>query len=219
MSTTYATRLARSATRAWLRAGLLACLAVGALAMLPKPAFATDAAEAETLVQQVLDEVITELRGTPKLRADRAALHAFVDAKVLPYFDFRRMSRRVLARHWRAADEAQRDAFVAEFKALLVRTYSTAMAEYSDDEVKLVGTRVRKPGKQVSVRTQLLRRGGPPVPINFEMYNNGDSWKVFDVAVDGISLVINYRGSFDREVRANGLDALVVKMRNGSVEG
>lgn len=169
---------------------------------------------AQVLVRQTTDKVLAILEEQKaEIEKNPARVYDLVDDYVLPHFDFHKMSRRALGKHWRNATPEQRERFVQQFQTLLVRTYAIALAQYSDEKVGYLAPRERSNGSQISVRTQIIQSGGPAIPINYEMYRKGDEWKVFDVAIDGVSLVINYRSTFSSEVRQKGLDALIERLR------
>jgi phospholipid transport system substrate-binding protein len=129
-----------------------------------------------------------------------------------PHFDFQRISARVLGKNWHKADETQRQRFIEEFRSLLVRTYSAALWGYYDQKINYLPVRESATGKTVIVRTEILQDGGQPIPINYAMYADGADWKIYDVSVEGVSLVINYRSSFTAIVRKVGLDGLIDKL-------
>lgn len=168
---------------------------------------------AEQLVKDTTDRVIEVLKQEREvLDKDPGRLYEIVNELILPKFDFERMSQRVLGKHWNRASPEQRSQFINEFQVLLVRTYATALREYSEQEIKFLPTRERDGGEEATVRTQIEQSGSPPIPINYEMYRNNSDWKVFDVAIDGVSLVINYRSTFASEIRNNGVDGLIARL-------
>ena len=174
---------------------------------------------AQALVRETAGKVIEELTSDPSLKQDRPRLHAMIDELVLPHFDFTRMSRRVLAKNWRKASDAEKTQFTAAFKALLVRTYSSALAEYSDQTIEFLQPRERPQRKEVAVRSQVRRSGAPPIEIQYTMYEKDGRWLVYDVLVDGISLVINYRSTFASEIRNNGMAGLIKRLSERNREG
>jgi phospholipid transport system substrate-binding protein len=121
------------------------------------------------------------------------------------------MSQWVLGVHWRNATPAQRDAFVTQFEDLLVRTYSRALVDYRNQKVAFLPARARS-ADEVTVRASIDQGSGPAIPIAYEMYRTDAGWKVYDVAIDGVSLVINYRSSFGQEIRRGGIDGLIQRL-------
>lgn len=164
----------------------------------------------QALVRQTSERMLTALKDNHEAIAkDPGKLYGLIKDIVLPHFDFRRMSRWALGRAWRQATPDQRKRFVAEFQALLVRTYGSALQQYRDQKVQYLPVRMDPGATDVNVRTEVQRSGGPPIPIDYGMEKTRDGWKVYDVAVDGISLVSNYRSTFTSEVRSHGLDGLI----------
>ncbi len=194
------------------------CVALSASAAVTE---ASAESPAEALVRETTAKVMDQLKvEQDKLADNPQIIYDLVDRYIAPHFDLDRMSRRVLGRHWRKADAGQRDRFIREFKTLLTRTYATALQQYSDETVSILKSRPRKKPNEISVRTQINLSDGPPIPINYEMYTtNGDAWKVFDVSIEGVSLVINYRATFAAEVRKGGLDGLIVRLEEHNSRG
>ncbi len=146
-------------------------------------------------------------------------IYELVNRIILPHFDFSRMSRWVLGKYWRGATDAQRERFIAEFRTLLVRTYATALLEYSDQKVEYQPVREATDATDVTVRTAVKQPGGFPIPINYSMFFEGGEWKVYDVTIDGVSLVANYRSAFTSQIQRGGLEQLIglLAQRNAGV--
>jgi phospholipid transport system substrate-binding protein len=139
----------------------------------------------------------------------------------MPHLDFEKMSKLALGKNWRVANDEQRVRFIEEFRLLLIRTYSTAMLEYTDEEIRFLPFRDDLSRKRVSVPMEVLQPGGPSIPMALSLYQNKqDAWKVYDVKIDGISLVTNYRSSFANEIRNGGMDKLIESLaeRNAKVK-
>ena len=174
----------------------------------------------DTLVRSTSDQMIEVLKEHhDAIVADPTKLYGFVDDIVLPHFDFERMARWVLGKYWRTADAEQQRAFVGEFRTLLVRTYGTALLEYTDQKINFLPARMSADGKDVTVRTEVQKPGGLPVPISYSMHLREDGWKVYDVAIDGISLVSNYRTTFSAEIKSNGIDGLIRRLSERNSQG
>ena len=140
-------------------------------------------------------------------------IYGLVNELVIPHFDFRNMSRLVLGNAWKNATEDQQSAFLEQFKTLLVRTYATALREYSDNKIIYHPEETKPNSRLVVVKTEVQDAiNNSSIPIDYRMYDSDGSWMVVDVAVDGISLVSTYRGSFASEIRKNGLDSLITKL-------
>jgi phospholipid transport system substrate-binding protein len=176
-------------------------------------AAATGNTSPQELVKTTTDRVLGRLaddREAIENSPDR--LFEIVDEIIIPHFDFERMSRRVLGKAWKRASPEQQSQFVKEFRTLLVHTYATALKIYSDERIEYLPPREKEGGKETTIRTQIIQSGSPPVPINYRMYRRDDGWKVFDITIDGVSLVINYRSTFKSEIRKNGVDGLIARL-------
>ncbi len=185
----------------------LGCLAAAALfvATVASQTLAPDA-----LVKSVTDDVISAVKQDPGIREGntRKTLD-LVRQKVLPHFDFTRMTALAMGAHWRKASSAQRENLVDEFRTLLVRTYSTALSKYRDQVIEVKPPRGQPTDSEVVVRSEVRQSGTPPLTIDYSMEKTPLGWKVFDVAVEGISLVTTYRDTFATEVRRAGIEGLI----------
>ncbi len=171
--------------------------------------------DAGQVVQQTVGGVLDRLaEERAQIDAHPERIYDLIQELVLPHFDFVSMSKWVLGRsNWSDASEGQRDTFVDQFRTLLVRTYAKALLEYSQEKVKIIDVMDNPKSNLVTVKTEVKQPGGESgIPINYRMHISGGEWKVVDVAVDGISLVRSYRGSFASEINANGLDSLLAKL-------
>lgn len=191
---------------------LIAMLGLGLL--LVAGAVQAQVSEPEALVRETTDRVLQALeQNKERLKNDPQAVQALVSEIVLPHFDFELMSRLVLARSWREASADQRQRFVNEFRQLLIRTYGTSLSQYSNQKVEYLPSQPDPDPKRATVRTQIRQSDGPPVPVVYQLRQTKDGWKVFDVVIEGISLVQNYRTSFAAEIRQGGLDALIQRIQ------
>jgi phospholipid transport system substrate-binding protein len=132
-----------------------------------------------------------------------------VEARILPLFDFRRMTGIAMGRNWRLASAEQQAALAAQFRTLLVRTYSTALGSYRGQDIEYRPLRAAAGDTDVQVRSFVRRSGAEPLTIDYDMENGVAGWKVFDVKIAGVSLVMSYRESFAAEVLAGGIDGLI----------
>ena len=176
--------------------------------------FCATAVAAETapdvLVKETSQDVLEIVKKDKDIQAgNKQKIYALVDAKVLPHFDFKRMTQLAVGKSWRQATPAQQDALVKEFRALLVRTYSISLSTYKNQIIDYKPLRMQPGDTDVTVKTVVKQPGGQPIPIDYSLQKNGDGWKVYDVVVDNISLVTNYRGSFASEIRQSGIDGLI----------
>jgi phospholipid transport system substrate-binding protein len=165
----------------------------------------------DLLVRETTDKVLSELNANRgNLQADPSLLYQMVDEIVLPHFDFQRMSKLVLGKHWKKVKDSQRQKFEQEFKALLVRTYATALFEYSDQEIVYKPYRREEGSDRAVIKTELIPSDGPAIPIDYALAKGGgDSWRVYDVRIDEISMVTNYRGTYGKIIDSRGVDALI----------
>jgi phospholipid transport system substrate-binding protein len=184
----------------------VAALATGVLAS--APARAQEAPD--VLAKRVTEEVLTVLRTDKDIQAGNTAkVVDLVEKKVLPHFDFVRMTRLAAGASWRQASAGQQKALVSEFRTLLVHTYAATFTAYRNRSVEYRPPRMEPADTEVTVRSQILQQGGKPVTVDYRMAKDGGGWKVYDVVVADLSLVQNYRGSFEAEVRKGGVDGLV----------
>ncbi len=175
--------------------------------------------DAENLAKSTVDKVLQVIRAEKSaFEADPSKLYALVDDVVLPNFDFERMAKLVLAQNWNAANDDQKARFIKEFRALIVRTYARSLLDYTDQEVKFLPSR-SEDDRRVTIRTEVVKPGtSKAIPIDYDMYLPSAQWKVYDVKVDGVSLVMNYRSSYAEEIRKNGLDGLISQLKTKSAD-
>ncbi len=174
------------------------------------------AAFAETapdeLVMTAAQEVMQIIKADKGVMADKNKLYQLVDAKVLPHFDFNRMTQLAMGRNWKNASDAQKETLIKEFRQLLVRTYSTSLSQYKNQTIDFKPAKIAAADTEVTVKTLVNQPGGQPVPIDYSMQKAASGWKVVDVTVEGVSLVTNYRGEFNEQIRTGGIDGLVKTM-------
>jgi phospholipid transport system substrate-binding protein len=188
---------------------------LAATLLLALPALARAETVPEELVRQTADQILAEIKAHRELYAkDYARLYKMADEKVLPHFDFKRMSQWVLGRFWREATPAQRERFVAEFRDLLVGTYSQALLNYKDQKIVYLPVQRKPDDPEAVVRTEVQQGGGQPnIPIHYSFYKNKDgAWKVYDITIEGVSLVTNYRSVYAGKIRDKGMDALIAEI-------
>lgn len=168
----------------------------------------------DKLVYAVTQDLMADIKANKdRYLKDRGKLYAMVDKKVLGRFDFERMSQWVLGRYWRTATPEQRQRFTQEFRALLVRTYATALLDYTGEQDVVYLPFQGKPGDQEAVvRTEIKQPSGPNIPIYYAFFKGKDGWKVYDVSVEGVSLVTNYRSAYASKIKQEGMDALIASI-------
>lgn len=164
----------------------------------------------DVLARNTTQEVLAILKADKDIQSGNVKkAYDLVEAKVLPHFDFNRMTQLAVGKHWNAATPQQKQVLVKEFRSLLVRTYASSLTEFSNQSVDFKPLNMRPEDSQVTVKTEIKQPGGKPIPVDYEMYKTDFGWKVFDVAIDGVSLVINYRSSFANTIRQSGIDGLI----------
>lgn len=181
-------------------------------------AFASTASANEN---RAADQIISETTGRmlEALKQERAVItqhpdrvHELANQIIMPHVDFQRMSSWVLGKHWRQATAEQKQQFPAQFRSLILRTYATALSEYTDETISYLPLRATDNATDVTVKTIIERSAGPAIPVAYRMHQTQQGWKVYDISIDGISLVNNYRRSFSSEIRRNGLNELINKL-------
>lgn len=184
------------------------------------PARAQDPAP-DALVRQSVDETLAIIKANRDLQAGNPAkLAELVEAKVLQHFDFSRMTRLAVGRSWSQATDAQKEALTREFRTLLVRTYSASLSQYRNQTIDVKPAKLQPKDEEVQVKTVVNQPGGQPIPIDYGMARTPGGWKVYDVLVDGVSLVTTYRSSFNDQIQKSGIDGLIKTLadRNRATE-
>jgi phospholipid transport system substrate-binding protein len=196
-----------------LAAALLAGPAFLAAVPLPAAAQAVAAAQApDELIRSVSTDVLDALKADKSIQSgDVQKIIGLVDAKVMPYVNFQRMTSSAVGRYWRQATPEQQKRLQDEFKTLLVRTYSGALSQVKDQTVQLRPMRANPDDKEVVVRTEVRGRGDP-IQLDYRLEKADSGWKIYDVNVLGVWLVENYRNSFAQEISAGGIDGLIAKL-------
>ena len=167
----------------------------------------------EQLVQKITSEVLESIKSDKQLAAgDKQKAVQLAEEKVLPYIDFEEATRLAVGRAWAKATPEQKKKLVSEFRNMLVRTYSNAIGEYQGQTLKVLPSRGKQDPQDTTVRTQFVRAGAPPLPIDFQMRKADSTWKVYDIAVEGVSLVLTYRSEFDAVVKQDGIDGLLKRL-------
>ncbi len=173
-------------------------------------------------VKAITDDVIAIVRQDKDLGAfNQKKVSALVDAKVLPYFDFARMTAIAVGRNWPKASPEQQKLLTGEFRTLLVRTYSSALSSYKNQVIEVKPLRAAAGDSEVTVRTQIKQTGTEPISIDYSLEKTPAGWKIYDVVVGGVSLVATYRESFTVEIRNGGVDGLIKSLasKNRSLDG
>jgi len=167
----------------------------------------------DDVVKATAEGVISHIESNRSILEDHPEkIYDMVYELVIPRFDFISMSKWVLGKHWKTASEAQRLEFITQFKALLVRTYARALLEYSGQKIKYYPAEQNPQSNLAVVKTELTSSSSAQLPILYRMHQKNEEWKVVDVAVDGVSLVTTYRGSFATQIKKNGFDSLLKEL-------
>ena len=184
-------------------------------------AMAQEATAPDVLVKNVTNEVLDIVRKDKDIQSGntKKAIE-LVEAKVLPHFNFMRMTQLAMARDWRQANAAQQKTLTDEFRMLLVRTYSKALTEYKNQTIDFKPFALKPADTEVRVRTEIKQSGaGKNIELDYFLEKSPAGWKVYDIEVGGISLVTNYRESFASEVRNNGIDGLIKTLQAKNKSG
>ena len=171
----------------------------------------------DVLARTSSEEVIAILKKDKELRSgNQTKVYQLVEAKILPHFDFNRMTQLALGKNWPRATAKQKQELVTEFRNLLVRTYSSSLTEFTNQTVEFKPLTLKPDDTDVMVRSEIRQPGGQPIPINYRMYKTDFGWKVYDVTIDSVSLVTNYRASFSNTIRQSGIDGLIKTLADQS---
>jgi phospholipid transport system substrate-binding protein len=197
-----------------------ALLAVAALAALLPATASAQTVGPDQLVKGVTNDVLTIVRQDKEIQSGNTKRAVeLVEQKVLPHFNFARMTALAVGRDWRQAKPEQQKSLTDEFRTLLVRTYSNALTQYKNQTIDFKPLRMQPTDTDVTVRTEVKQPGAQPVSIDYALEKSADQWKVYDVVVGGVSLVTNYRESFAAEVRSSGIDGLIKSLRTKNSAG
>ncbi len=174
-------------------------------------AFAIEAPD--ELVKRTAEDVLATVKSDADIQAgDQEKIFALAEEKILPNFNFDKVSRLVLGKNWTKASPEQKTAFQSEFRTLLIRTYATALSKYKNQTIEYKPMRMTEDASTASVKTAILQPGGQPIAVDYSLEKKADTWKVYDIVIEGVSLVTNYRSQFAQEIRQNGLDSLIKKL-------
>lgn len=181
--------------------------------LLAAPALAQEIAPDE-LVRKVTADVLDAIKADKQLQAgDRKKALALAEQKILPHVDFREAAHLATGQAWQGATPEQQDRIVGEFRAMLVRIYSNAINVYRGQTMKVLPVRLAPGATDVTVRNQYLSPGQPPVPVEYSMKKEPGGWMIYDIAVDGVSLVLTYRSEFEQVTKASGIDGLIKRLK------
>ncbi len=178
-------------------------------------AFAQQELSPEAMVRKVTDDVLEAIKSDKALQAgDREKALALAEEKVLPHIDFREATRLAVGKAWASANPEQQDKLVAAFRGMLVRIYSNAIDAYRGQTMRVQPVRMAPGATEVTVRNQYLKPSRPPVAVDYAMHKTPEGWKIYDITVEGVSLVLTYRAEFEQVVRKSGVDGLITALAN-----
>lgn len=185
-----------------LLSGLLLCLPPAVLADVPAP---------DVLIKDTVREVLDIVRNDKDLRSgNQKKMLELVDAKVLPHFNFEHMTKLAVGKSWRTATPEQKQALMSEFRIMLVRTYTKAFTSYRDQTVEVKPFKLDAAATEVTVKTAIVKPGSQqPILVDYDMEKSPAGWKVYDLTVEGVSLVTSYRGTFADQIQQVGIDGLI----------
>jgi phospholipid transport system substrate-binding protein len=180
---------------------------------------AADIIAPDVMLKQTSDEVIAVIKEKrEQLKDDPDLVYDLVNQYILPHLDEVTIAKLAMGKNWRDASREQKIEFINEFRNLLIRTYGKSLSEFSDQEINYFPVKMKEGEDKVVVKSEVLQPGGPSIPVSYRMRIKDDGWKVYDLSIDGVSLVTSYRGTFDQEVRKGGIEGLLkyLKDRNTS---
>jgi phospholipid transport system substrate-binding protein len=165
-------------------------------------------------VKRVTDELLTIIKADKDVQSgNMAKVQQLAEQKVIPHFDFERMTRLAVGKNWKDATDAQKQSLTNEFRTLLVRTYSSSLAAYRNQVIEVKPGKTGAADKETTVKTAVIQPGGPQIPIDYSMEKTDSGWKVYDVVIDGASLVTTYRGTFNDQIQHGGVDGLIKSLQ------
>jgi phospholipid transport system substrate-binding protein len=170
----------------------------------------------DVLARTVTEEVITVLRADKDIQSgNQKKARDLIETKIAPHFNFAGMTQLALGRNWSSASPEQRKALTAEFRALLLQTYTASLALFKDQKIEYRPLKLAADDNDVTVRSLVRQSGaGEPVQVDYGMEKTDSGWKVYNVKIGGISLVENYRSTFNTEIRKGGIDGLIASLRD-----
>ena len=183
----------------------------------------------QQLVADTIDQLVDRLKAnSDRIHEDSSIAYQISDELVAPHIDFPRVTRLVVGKYWQSASEQQRQALIAEVQSLLIRSYVTAMTSYADqivakkDRINYLPSRYKTGDKKASVRANITLDSVQAVEVQYQLYNGGGKWRIYDIVIEGVSMAITYRTSFGEQIKRNGLDSLIAELvernRKGDVE-
>ncbi len=174
---------------------------------------------ADVFVKAIADDVLAIVKKDKEIQAgDQQKVFTLAEEKILPHFNFEHVCRLVLGKNYVKANKEQQDAFQKEFRTLMLYTYASALSKYRNQTIEYKPLKDYADDKQVVVKTLILQSGGQPIGVDYTLESINDSWKVYDISIEGVSLVTNYRSQFGNEIRQGSIDSLIQKLADKNKE-
>jgi phospholipid transport system substrate-binding protein len=161
------------------------------------------------VIRTTTEHVLAELDLVPEIKSNPDRLKVLVEEIIAPNIDFTQLSRLAVGKHWRAATTDQQERFSEEFRQLLIRIYSRSLADFSGQGISFQALNTKTEGRRAVVRTILEQPGTSSITMDYSLYKTASGWKIYDLKIEGVSLVGSYRSTFAREIRTNGIDGLI----------
>ncbi len=191
-----------------------ACLAFGAAAYAADPAVNKD--DPSALVQGAAEGILKDLDANrEEYKKNPEKVRQLVDTHLLPHFDVEYAARMVLGKHWKEATPDQRERFIKAFYQSMLQNYGNALAEFTAGKMKVLPSKVEPNSERATVRTEIRRSNGTPVPVNYSLRKTAEGWKAWDVTIEGISYAKSFRDDFGSEIDQKGLDAVIDRLNRG----
>ena len=167
----------------------------------------------EELVKKTAEDVIFAIKADQEIqKGNKEKIYKLAEEKILPNFDFEKVARLVLGRAWRSASDDQKKGFIIEFRTLLLKTYAVALSKYKDQKIEFKPTRMSDTDEIVIVKSEIIQSGAQPIRVNYALSKSTGKWLVFDIVIEGVSLVTNYRSQFSGVIKKNGMDTLIKRL-------
>jgi phospholipid transport system substrate-binding protein len=168
----------------------------------------------EDLVKQITTDVLETIKSDKQLQAgDRRKVLALAEQKVLPHVDFQEAVKLATGKMWNTATPEQQQKLATEFRSMVIRIYSNAIDTYRGQTMRVLPSRMQPNATETTVRNQYLRPGAPPVPVDYSMKKTPEGWKIYDISIEGVSMVLTYRSEFEQISRTSGIDGLIKRLQ------
>ena len=172
----------------------------------------------DALIKNTVQDIVTIIKQDKDIQlGNQRKITALVDAKVVPHFDFVRMTQLAVGKNWRTATPEQKTALVSGFRNMLVRTYTKVFTVYRDQAIDVKPLKMPANETEVTVKTTISKAGTQSIPVDYEMKKAADGWKVFDISIEGVSMVMSYRGTFISQIQQNGIDGLIKTLSDKNI--